>query len=62
MARALVGMDLFILFDQIIGNPSADVPAPATDPTPAVPAQAPGAQNPAPAADPISTSSSTRRR
>jgi AcrR family transcriptional regulator len=27
VARALVGMDLFILFDQIIGNESADVAA-----------------------------------
>jgi TetR/AcrR family transcriptional regulator, ethionamide resistance regulator len=27
VARALVGMDLFVLFDQIIGNESADVPA-----------------------------------
>jgi AcrR family transcriptional regulator len=27
VARALVGMNLFILFDQIIGNESADVPA-----------------------------------
>jgi AcrR family transcriptional regulator len=26
VARALVGMDLFILFDQIIGNESADIP------------------------------------